>query len=112
MNPSGITPLDLKVLVRPDAAEKVTKGGIIVPDSTSDRQKFAVVKATTIAVGANAFNEWLNGKEPDEVPVPEAGSRILMAQYAGARVKGQDGEDYVLMNDEDCIALLAEETSQ
>lgn len=111
MNASGITPLDLKVLVRPDGADKKI-GSIHIPDAISDRQKFAVVKATTIAVGANAFNEWLKGKEPSEVPVPEAGSRILMAQYAGARVKGQDGEDYVLMNDEDCIALLVEEASE
>jgi co-chaperonin GroES (HSP10) len=35
-----------------------------------------------------------------------------MAQYAGARVKGKDGEDYVLMNDEDCIALLVEEAGE
>lgn len=106
MNASGIEPLDLKVLVRPDSAEKVTKGGIIVPDSTADRQKFAVVKADLIAVGSNAFKEWGIGN------APAAGSRILMAQYAGARVKGADGEDYVLMNDEDCIALLVGEASE
>lgn len=106
MNASGIEPLDLKVLVRPDSAEKVTKGGIIVPDSTSDRQKFAVVKATLIEAGSNAFKEWGVGN------APAAGARILMAQYAGARVKGKDGEDYVLMNDEDCIAILVEEDGQ
>jgi chaperonin GroES len=106
MNPSGIEPLDLKVLVRPDSAEKVSAGGIIIPDATADRQKFAVVKADLIAVGSNAFKEWGLGN------APASGSRILMAQYAGARVKGKDGEDYVLMNDEDCIALLAEEAGE
>lgn len=103
MNSSGIEPLDLKVLVRPDTADKVSAGGIIIPDATADRQKFAVVKATLIEAGSNAFKEWGVGN------APKAGSRILMAQYAGARVKGQDGEDYVLMNDEDCIALIQEE---
>lgn len=103
MNSSGIEPLDLKVLVRPDTAEEVTKGGIIIPDTTKDRQKFAVVKATLIQSGSNAFKEWGIGN------APAAGSRILMAQYAGARVKGQDGEEYVLMNDEDVIALLKED---
>lgn len=103
MNSSGIEPLDLKVLVRPDTADKVSAGGIIIPDATADRQKFAVVKATLIEAGSNAFKEWGLGN------APKAGARILMAQYAGARVKGQDEADYVLMNDEDVIALLKEE---
>jgi len=100
MNPSGITPLDVKVLVLPDEAETKTAGGIIIPDTTKDKQKFAVVKATLIAVGPNAFKEW------GERNAPEVGSRILMAQYAGARVKGADERDYILMNDEDVIAGL------
>ena len=103
MNSSGIKPLDLKVLVLPDAADETTKGGIIIPDSTKDRQKFAVVKAQLIEVGDNAFKEWGVGN------APAAGLRILMAQYAGARVKGQDDREYVLMNDEDVIALIEEE---
>lgn len=103
MNSSGIEPLDLKVLVRPDTAEEVTKGGIIIPDQTKDRNKFAVVKATLVESGSNAFKEWGLGN------APAAGSRILMAQYAGARVKGLDGQEYILMNDEDVLAIIREE---
>lgn len=102
MNASGITPLDLKVLVRPDPAETKSIGGIIIPDSVSDKQKFAVVKATLVAVGPNAFREWGEGN------APEPSNRILMAQYAGARVKGADDIDYILMNDEDVIAILGD----
>lgn len=103
MNASGIEPVDLKVLVRPDPAEERTAGGIIIPDATKDKQKFAAVKATLISKGPNAFREWGEGNAPDP------GQRILMAQYAGARVKGADDQDYVLMNDEDVIAVLKEE---
>lgn len=102
MNSSGIKPLDVKVLVLPDVVEEVTKGGIILAPQFSDKQKFAVVKATLTAVGPNAFAEWGGDN------APEAGSRILMAQYAGARVKGDDGQDYILMNDEDVIASLGD----
>lgn len=99
MNASGIHPLDLKVLAMPDAA--VTKiGSIHVPESIADKQKYAAIKATLIAVGPNAFREW--GK--DNAPKP--GDRILMAQYAGARVKGADEQEYILMNDEDVVAVL------
>lgn len=98
MNSSGITPLDVKVLVLPDKVEEKTAGGIILAQTYTDKQKFAVVKATLIATGPNAFAEWGSDN------APQVGSRILMAQYAGARVKGSDDQDYILMNDEDVIA--------
>lgn len=100
INSSGVTPLDVKVLVRPDPVEEKTKGGLIIPETVSDKQKFAIVKATLIASGPNAFSEWGSGNGP------EVGTRILMAQYAGARVTGDDGQDYILMNDEDVVAVL------
>lgn len=99
MNASGIQPLDLKVLALPDAA--VTKiGSIHVPETIADKQKYAAIKATLVAAGPNAFREWGDGN------APKPGDRILMAQYAGARVKGSDDTDYVLMNDEDVVAVL------
>lgn len=109
MNSSGIRPLDLKVLVRPKAAEEKTAGGIIIPDAVADKQKYAVTEGVIVAVGDNAFEDWLKGKHPSAVTIPLAGDRILHAQYAGARVKGADGEDYILMNDEDVVAVLSEE---
>jgi co-chaperonin GroES (HSP10) len=57
-NPSGIIPLDVKVLVKPDAVEEVTKGGIVVPESVRDKSKYAGTKATLVAAGPNAFKEW------------------------------------------------------
>lgn len=99
-NPSGIRPLDVKVLVLPDPVEEKTAGGIILAPTITDKQKFAVVKATLIAAGPNAFAEWGGDN------APTVGTRILMAQYAGARVKGGDDKDYILMNDEDVIAAL------
>lgn len=100
MNSSGITPLDLKVLVQPDEAETKTAGGIIIPDTTKDRQKFAVTKATVTAVGPNAFRDW------GDAYSPKPGDRVLHAQYAGSRVKGADDTDYIIMNDEDVVAVL------
>lgn len=100
-NPSGIIPKDHKVLVLPDPAEDKI-GSIIVPDAVKDRNKFATMRATLIAVGGNAFLDW--GEGQGVTP----GSRIIMAQYAGARTKGVDGVEYVLMNDEDVVAELKE----
>jgi chaperonin GroES len=103
-NPSGIVPLDLRILVKPDPVEEVTKGGIILADTTRDKQKYAATKATLVAVGANAFKEWGANAL---VPVP--GARVCYAQYAGAEQKGADGERYCVMNDADLLAVLEAE---
>lgn len=101
LNTSGIVPLDLRILVRPD--EPVTKiGSIAVPDTYRDKQKYAGTKATLIAAGSNAFREW------GEARKPQPGDRVLFAQYTGAREKGADGADYVIMNDADLLAVIEE----
>lgn len=97
MNPSGIIPLDVKVLVKPDPVEEKTAGGIILADTTKDKNKYAATRGTLIAAGPNAFKEWGPGAEPG------VNERVLFAQYAGSRFKGDDGEDYIVMNDEDVI---------
>lgn len=105
-NPSGIAPVDMRVLVKPDPVEEQTKGGIILAETTKEKQKYAGTKATLIAAGPNAFRDW--GLDDDGRPAHgvSPGSRVHFAQYSGARLKGLDGEDYVIMNDADLCAVL------
>ena len=100
-NLSGIIPLDLRVLVKPDPVEEKTAGGIILADSTKDQKKYAGTKATLVAVGCNAFKEW-----GDDATKPEPGARVHFAQYSGARLKGEDDEEYVIMNDADLTSIV------
>lgn len=103
-NPSGIIPLDLKVLVKPDVPkEKI--GAVYIPEQAQDKAKYAGMKGTLVAIGPNAFKEWgpSNGPEP--------GTRVLFAQYSGIRQKGADGEDYLVMNDQDIISVLDKEAN-
>lgn len=101
INQSGITPVDMRVLVRPDPVEEVTKGGIIVADVTKDKQKYAGTKATLVAVGSNAFVDW--GEKADK---PKPGDRVHFAQYSGSWIKGEDGVEYVILNDKDLTSVL------
>lgn len=100
---SGITPLDLKVLIKPDEVQTKTAGGVLLPDQTVDKQQYATTKATILAVGANAFKEWGEGNGP------QPGDRVVTAQYAGLRVEAPNGEKLVLCNDADVIAILKED---
>lgn len=99
-NTSGLTPLDLRILVKPDAVQEKI-GSVYVPDAAKDKAKYAGTKATLVAVGCNAFKEWGEGARK-----PQPGDRVLYAQYTGAREKGADGEDYVVMNDADLLAVI------
>lgn len=104
MNTSGITPLDVRVLVRPDAvSDKV--GAIFIPDSVKEQDKFAQMKATLIAAGANA---WCEAKTGAGFIAPEPGARVLIAKYGGILVRGEDGADYRIMNDADVTAILGD----
>ena len=104
-NNSGINPLDMRVLVRPDPAEEVTKGGIILVADHVEKEKYATVKGTLIAAGVNAFAEARS--HPDFI-APNPGDRVMIAKYGGVMIKGNDGDDYRIMNDEDIVAQLEE----
>lgn len=102
-NTSGIQPLDLKVLVLPDKVEE-KKGSILMPDSVQEKDKYAMLKGTLVAVGENAWEE-AAARSP-EFTRPTPGERILIAKYGGILLTGDDGVEYRIMNDSDVIARL------
>lgn len=104
-NTSGMQPLDLRVLVLPDSPEKITKGGIILPEPEVDKKAMSMTFGTLIAVGDNAWEEAAS-RSPSFVR-PVAGDRVIFAKYGGVIIKGKDGVDYRLMNDEDVIGREA-----
>lgn len=103
-NPSGIMPTEYKVLIAPKETEERTAGGIIIPDTTKDKEKYAQTEGEIVAVSHLAFSyatdsEWGGDK-------PKGGDRVLYAKYAGLHVKGKDGKEYVLVNDKDICAKM------
>lgn len=105
-NTSGFRPMDLKVLVLPDPVKEVSQGGIIMPDSVKERDKYATVKGTLVAVGENAWEEAASRSAAFRKPAP--GDRVLIAKYGGVMLPSEDGNEYRIMNDEDVIARLEE----
>jgi co-chaperonin GroES (HSP10) len=99
-NTSGLAPVDLRILVKPE--EPVRKiGSVHIPDAAVDKQKYAGTTARFVAAGDNAFTEW-----GSDARKPQPGDTVLFAQYSGARHKGADGADYVVMNDKDLLAVI------
>lgn len=102
MNTSGIYPVEYKVLIKPEEVEQQSKGGIFIPDTVKDKEKYAKERGEIVAVGAIAFTD------PDWLHCPKVGDKVLYDRYAGSMVKGADGIDYRLINDKEIGAVLRE----
>ena len=81
-----------KVIVEPVAAETVTKGGIIIPDTAQEKPQKGVV----IAVG--------NGKADGPMEV-KVGDTVLFGKYAGTELHIDD-KKYLVMNQGDILVIL------
>lgn len=104
-NPSGIEPTEFKVLIRPKPVEEKI-GSIILPETTRESEKYAATEGSIVALSHLAFTyataeEW-DGRKP------RPGQKVLHAKYAGIRVKGKDGQEYLLVNDKDVCAIIEE----
>lgn len=105
-NDSGIRPLEFFVVVELDPQERKTPGGIILPDSTSERDELATQEGTLVAASPHAFTYaegWPEGT------VPQPGQRVLFKKYAGALHKREVNgvkRTWRLLNDKDLIAIV------
>ena len=105
-NNTGIMPTEFKVLIKPKDVEEKTAGGIIIPDTTKDSEKYATVEGTIVDISHLAFTYASEEEWGDRKPKP--GQRVIHAKYAGVRVKGKDGQEYLLANDKDIVATIEE----
>ena len=92
-----IRPLHDRVIVRRMEEERTTAGGIVIPDSATEKP----VQGEIIAVG--------NGKILDNGEVRalevKAGDKVLFGKYAGNEVK-IDGEELLVMREEDIMGVI------
>lgn len=106
LNLTGIRPTQFQVLVSPkkDTGEIKLKGGhtLYKPDETKERDEHASDEGVLLDVSPLAFTyeQW-----PEGARKPQAGDTVIFARYAGKAVKGNDGQDYRLMNDKDILAV-------
>ena len=89
----NIKPLADRVLIRPTAAEEVTIGGIIIPDTEKEKP----LKGEIIAVG--------NGTKDEEM-ILKAGDIVLYGKYAGTEIE-LEGEKFLIMRQSDVLAVIA-----
>ena len=87
-----IQPLADRILIEPCAAEEVTLGGIIIPESAKEKP----LKGKVLAVG---------GGTKDEEMVLAAGDEVLYGKYAGTEIEFE-GTKYLMMRQSDVLAVI------
>ena len=123
---SGIYPSGNRVVVKPDDIEKVTDGGIIIPEPEAVKHALSQTTGILVAVGPDAFThsvriterlidgEW---KPVERVttgysePFAQVGDRVAFAKFGGLQVEGEDGQKYRILNDEDITARVSDAVS-
>lgn len=93
-----IKPLGDRIVVQPLEAEEVTKGGIILPETAKEKPH----EGKIVAVGRGKVLE--NGQI--QALELKTGDRILYGKYSGSEIKTKDGKDYLIMKEEDVLAIV------
>ena len=93
----NIKPLYDRVVIKRMEEEKMSAGGIVIPDSATEKP----IKGEIVAVG--------EGKALDNgslrAPKVKVGDKVLFGKYSGTEVK-LDGSDLLVVKEDDIFAVL------
>ena len=92
-----IRPLHDRVIVRRMEEERTTAGGIVIPDSATEKP----IQGEVVAVGNGKILE-SGDVRPLDVKV---GDKVLFGKYSGTEVK-VEGDELLVMREEDIMAVV------
>ena len=90
-------PLGDHIIVKPSKPEEVTKSGIVLPSSSSDKSE----QGEVVAIGPGKLNE--DGKR---IPMTvKAGDTVLYTKYGPTEVK-VEGKEIFFIQESDVLAVV------
>ena len=93
----NLKPLYDRVVIKRMEEEKMSAGGIVIPDTATEKP----IEGEVIAVG--------EGKALDNgsfrAPKVKAGDKVLFGKYSGTEVK-LDGTEYLVVKEDDILAVF------
>ena len=93
----NIRPLHDRIIVKRIEDERTTPGGIVIPDSATEKP----MQGEVLAVGNGKMLE--NGEQ--RALDVKVGDRILFGKYSGTEVK-VSGEEVLVMREDDVMGLI------
>ena len=93
----ALRPLHDRVIIKRLEEEKISAGGIVIPDTAAEKP----IRGEVIAAGNGKILE--DGKvRPIAV---KKGDKVLFGKYSGTEVK-VDGQELLVMREEDLLAVI------
>ena len=93
----NIRPLQDRLVVKRMEEERTSAGGIVIPDSATEKPS----RGEVLAVGNGKVSE--NGNvRPLDV---KAGDQVLFSKYAGTEIK-VEGEEVLIMREDDILGVI------
>lgn len=92
-----LRPLHDRVIIRRMEEERTSPGGIVIPDSATEKP----IKGEVVAVGNGRVLENGDIRALDI----QAGDKVLFGKYSGTEVK-VEGEDLLVMKEDDVMAVI------
>ena len=93
----NIKPLYDRVVIKRMEEEKMSAGGIVIPDTATEKP----IKGEIVAVG--------EGKALDNgslrAPKVKVGDKVLFGKYSGTEVK-MNGIEYLVVREDDIFAII------
>jgi chaperonin GroES len=93
----NIRPLHDRVVVRRMEEERTSAGGIVIPDSATEKP----IQGEIVAVGNGKIMDNGDHRSLDV----KVGDRVLFGKYSGTEVK-LDGEELLVMREDDIMGVV------
>ena len=95
-------PTGWRLLVLPFKMKETTKGGLVLAETTLERQQVASQVGLVMAMGPDCYKD--KERYPDG-PWCKVKDWVMFARYAGSRIK-IDGGEMRLLNDDEVLATI------
>ena len=93
----SIEPLEDRVVIKTEDAEKTTSSGLVIPDTAKEKPQ----QGEVVAVGPGLIDDKGN-RVPMDVAV---GDTVIYSRYGGTEVS-VGGEDYLILTTRDVLAKI------
>ncbi len=94
----NIQPLGDRVVVKALEAESKSKGGILLPDTAKEKPQ----EGKVVAVGKGKILE----SGTVHAPEVKVGDKVLYGKYSGNEITTKEGEELLIMREEDILAII------
>lgn len=93
----NLRPLHDRVIVKRMEEERLSAGGIVIPDSATEKP----IKGEVLSVGAGKIQEDGSVRQM----AVKAGDKVLFGKYSGTEVK-VEGDELLVMREDDIMAVI------